>query len=515
LEQATTADVASALTRHELSNRSLQGFWEVLEQRAGGDVVEAVMAEAGLPPEHVRNPRSWSSYAYYDAVNHSVARRLYGLDELPPLGHELWQLWRASPKASLTPQRLGAALALLRAFSSTESLYRGLPALAKMGNSGLEVTCHGLGPGLVRYRAWPLRTPAAVGPATIWKMVGWFESLPTLWGLPQADVRFTVEETPAGLPLIEYQVQYRPSSTAGLGLPGVLGLVGAGLGGALGAAGGLPVALAALAGGASVLAVHGWVRLVRRSRQAEDDGERLRELIYELDDRYATERRARLTSRKLSGYLATDLVEHIVDDPDREVALGGRRTSAAVLFIDIVAFTSRCEVHTPERIVDELNLYFAHVDPVFQRHRGVIDKRIGDGIMGVFVLRPGEEEASMCARAARCGIDLLAAVEATNVLLVERGSEPLEVRVGVAAGLLVQGNMGSEVRLEHTVVGDTVNLAARLESSAQPGQVLLTREVYEAALSVGPLPAARVDERTELVKGRQAPIDVVELRPAG
>ncbi|MCA9638838.1 MAG: adenylate/guanylate cyclase domain-containing protein, partial [Myxococcales bacterium] len=157
----------------------------------------------------------------------------------------------------------------------------------------------------------------------------------------------------------------------------------------------------------------------------------------------------------------------------------------------------------------ELNLYFSHMDPVVEAHGGVIDKRIGDGLMVVFTSsqRSGEGLAELQRRAVRCAVGMLTALPACNAQLGARGSEPIQIRVGVAGGPLVQGNVGSAARLEYTVIGDTVNLAARLEGQASPGCALIQEAVF-AAGGAGHAPLSR---RTIKVKGRVEPVAVVEV----
>ena len=96
-------------------------------------------------------------------------------------------------------------------------------------------------------------------------------------------------------------------------------------------------------------------------------------------------------AKRIVGPDAAPVVERVMDNPELELTLGGRLTRAAVLFSDIVGFTPRSEERAPEDVVEELNIYFAHVDPAFKRHDGVIDKRMGDGVMAVFPPRPDDD----------------------------------------------------------------------------------------------------------------------------
>ncbi len=144
-------------------------------------------------------------------------------------------------------------------------------------------------------------------------------------------------------------------------------------------------------------------------------------------------------------------------------------------------------------------------------YRGVVCRFMGDGVMAVFVPKEGADALEVRRRAVRCASDLVRALAAVNLELQAEGAEALEVRVGVAAGPLVQGKMGSDVRYEYTVIGDVVNLAARLESQARPGHVVVTSDVWNAFLD-SPLPNVQLVGRQIIsVKGKQQAVDVVEL----
>ncbi len=277
--------------------------------------------------------------------------------------------------------------------------------------------------------------------------------------------------------------------------------------------------LAAFAGGAAGLAAALAWRLGRSQQDVQVEAHQIEEALQATEQR-ALElweegqklRRALLASRKLSDYLPEDLVERIIKDPEPDLVLGGQNTEAAVLFADLVGFTRRCERMRPEAVVEELNLYFSHIDRAFVRHGGVIDKRMGDGVMAVFVPRPGVDGQEIRRRAVRCALDMLRELDQCNRVLEARGVAPLHARVGVAAGNLVQGTMGSNARLEYTVIGDTVNQAARLEGEATPGHVLVTADAFRAFDA--PPPGCLVMGRSIIVvKGKSEAIDVVELAP--
>lgn len=141
---------------------------------------------------------------------------------------------------------------------------------------------------------------------------------------------------------------------------------------------------------------------------------------------------------------------------DGALTLGGSRREVVVLFSDIRNFTRRTEGASPESVVADLNRYFGRMVEIVDAHHGVVDKFIGDGLMAIFGLERPEEGATDAARAANA---MLEAVEELNAQL----AAPIEIGIGVHAGEVVAGTIGAPNRLEFTFIGDTVNVAARLE----------------------------------------------------
>jgi class 3 adenylate cyclase len=142
-----------------------------------------------------------------------------------------------------------------------------------------------------------------------------------------------------------------------------------------------------------------------------------------------------------------------------------------VLFGDLTGFTSLSENSDPEATHDLLNRYFESVDGVIGAYGGTIDKHIGDGIMAVFgapTAHSDDPERAM--RSAMAIHEVLAKFD-----------PPLTAHVGIASGTVVASGTGSETHREYTVIGDSVNLAARLQDRAAPGETLISRAVYDLA----------------------------------
>jgi adenylate cyclase len=186
----------------------------------------------------------------------------------------------------------------------------------------------------------------------------------------------------------------------------------------------------------------------------------------------------------------------------RGVRLGGTRCRATMLFCDIRGYTAFAEEHEPDLVVEVLNFYFQHLTGIVKEHGGDIDKFVGDQILAVFVGGGSEANAVRCALAMQAKMGELGA---------DRPGRHLAVGIGVSTGEVVMGAMGSLDRMDYTVLGDAVNLAARLCSRAERGQVLVSRSTCEAvAGSEGLLVRALAPVQ---VKGKREPVAVYEARP--
>ncbi len=187
------------------------------------------------------------------------------------------------------------------------------------------------------------------------------------------------------------------------------------------------------------------------------------------------ERQARLRG-DLSRFLSRELVDAIVRG-EHPLELGGRRMPITVLFADVVAFTPMAESGPPERVVALLNDLFSVLSEVVFRHEGMVDKFIGDCIMAVWgAARPMDDHARRALAAAQ---DMMRFLETANEEWKDKYGIEIRLGIGVNSGDAIVGNIGSNKRMEFTVIGDVVNVAARLEQIAQPNQVLAGEKTYE------------------------------------
>jgi adenylate cyclase len=212
----------------------------------------------------------------------------------------------------------------------------------------------------------------------------------------------------------------------------------------------------------------------------------------------------------LARYFSPNLVDQLAradrpfDDP--------RTQDAAVLFVDIVNFTATAEGMAPERVIALLRSFHRRMCRVVFAHGGTIDKYIGDAVMATFgTPQPGPNDAT---NALHCAHDMLREVARWNAKRATRGAAPMRIGIGVHYGPVVAGNIGDERRLEFTVIGDVVNVAARLErlTREHDAPIVVSGDFIEAVqregdLTRGLLAAFTPDQRSEL-RGRRRPVSI-------
>ncbi|MEZ4219663.1 MAG: adenylate/guanylate cyclase domain-containing protein [Polyangiaceae bacterium] len=203
----------------------------------------------------------------------------------------------------------------------------------------------------------------------------------------------------------------------------------------------------------------------------------------------------------LSRFLSRELVDAVASG-EHALSLGGRRTEVTVLFADVVAFTPLAESREAEQVVTLLNELFTMLSEIVFRHQGMVDKFIGDCIMGVWgATQAQEDHAALALRAAE---DMLRFLETANEDWRRRFDVEIRLGIGVNSGEAIVGNVGSDKRMEFTVVGDVVNVAARLEAIARPNQVLVGERTAKLAPDELPL----VDLGAHALTGRHNQVQV-------
>lgn len=219
-------------------------------------------------------------------------------------------------------------------------------------------------------------------------------------------------------------------------------------------------------------------------------GSRLNEMIVEM--------RRKL---ELAKFVSAATVKS-VDASVSGVRRASHRKRMAVLFSDIRGFTAYSETVAPEAVVEMLNRYLDAQAVIVEMHGGDIDKFVGDELMAHF------GGPDMEARAIRCAVEMLEAVAAIHS---EAGAATpdMQVGIGINVGEVVFGAMGAAARMDFTVIGDAVNLGARLCSAAGPAEVLVSETAVHAA---GSLPDLHFEARAPIeVKGKRAPIPIYSV----
>ncbi len=215
-------------------------------------------------------------------------------------------------------------------------------------------------------------------------------------------------------------------------------------------------------------------------------------------------RREALVLSNLKRYFAPELAEEIAAQVG-EIRLGGVKRQAVVLFADIRGFTALSEALSPDEIASLLNEYFTEMVEIVFEHGGALDKFMGDAMMAIWgapLAHPDDPD-----RAARAAIAMQRGLLRLNEAWSAQARRPLAVGIGLQSGEVFAGNIGSDRRLEYTVIGDAVNTAARLCSEAGPGEILLGETLYQAIQAppaVTPLPPLQL-------KGKAQPVAVYRV----
>jgi adenylate cyclase len=230
--------------------------------------------------------------------------------------------------------------------------------------------------------------------------------------------------------------------------------------------------------------------------------------LFSLGFEYALERLEKLrTRRTLERYVSKNLVREVLENPDSYYSsLRGVRVPATILFSDLIGFTTLSEKADPEALVSQLNEYLSRMTSVVFSNGGTLDKFIGDAIMAVWgnVRSFGmAQDARNCARAA---LAMRRELRQLNQKWREEGRMGLGMGIGINQGEVIVGNIGSHERMDPTVIGDSVNLASRLEG--------LTR-IYGVDILVGASAAELARDEVHLrsvarvqVKGKSKPVDI-------
>jgi len=203
-----------------------------------------------------------------------------------------------------------------------------------------------------------------------------------------------------------------------------------------------------------------------------------------------------------SRFVAASVVEKLLENPD-QVKLGGKLQPVTVLFADLEGFTTMSEHSDPEHLLLLLNSYHTFMSKIVMQYSGTIDKFLGDGLMALFNTPVLQDDH--VARAVKTALHIQDEIYWFHQKFP--GDQRLSINFGIHTGNAVVGNVGSENLMDFTAVGDTVNVAARLQGVADEGQILVSAAVYEATRDFI-FGRSRGDLR---VKGRREPIATYQI----
>lgn len=199
------------------------------------------------------------------------------------------------------------------------------------------------------------------------------------------------------------------------------------------------------------------------------------------------------------------VVKQLLENPD-SFRLGGANQTITVLFADIRGFTAISENENPEKVVGLLNHYFSAMSEIIFDHGGTLDKYIGDGLMALFGAPTATPDDAK--NALNAAVAMQKRLLTLKSELDEQGFSKIAVGMGLHTGVATIGYIGSERRSEYTAIGDTVNLASRLESNTIGGQILISEATAEAAGDIFPL----IKREPLTVKNRKQPVELYEVK---
>ncbi|MES2661877.1 MAG: adenylate/guanylate cyclase domain-containing protein [Pseudomonadota bacterium] len=219
-----------------------------------------------------------------------------------------------------------------------------------------------------------------------------------------------------------------------------------------------------------------------------------------------------------SRYMAPNVADNILANLDNP-SVPIKYVDASVMFVDLVGFTGICESFPPNEVAQLLNEYYGCILLASEGYKGTVDKFIGDGAMILFGAPQSESQHAL--NAISCAGVFLHLVKEINELRKNRGQAVMQFRIGIHSGEMLAGSLGSDKRMQYTVIGDVVNIASRLCHQAEPGCILVSEESCESAQKIHEPDGTKVElnfqplivkdlGETE-VRGRAAPVQAKQI----
>lgn len=220
--------------------------------------------------------------------------------------------------------------------------------------------------------------------------------------------------------------------------------------------------------------------------------------------RHLEKQKRRQVQSMFGRYVSAQVVEQLVRNPEMANP-SGRKERLTIFFSDVRGFTSMAEKMEPQDVQRLLSEYFTEMTRILFQHGGTLDKFMGDAVMAFF--GNPEPQPDHALRAVLMALDMQEAVTTLNQKWAAEGRQTIGVGMGINTGEVTVGNLGSKDFLDYTVIGDSVNLACRLEQHAKVGEIIITQATYDEvkhAIAVEPIDAIRV-------KGKSEPIPVYRV----
>lgn len=240
--------------------------------------------------------------------------------------------------------------------------------------------------------------------------------------------------------------------------------------------------------------------------------------LFGMDAYFRSEKKRREIRKAFSYYVSPKVLDLILASPEM-LTLGGKKEEVTVMFADIANFTPMAETLPPEELVKILNRFFSEMTKIIFEYNGLVDKFIGDAIMAVWGCPVKDEEHAF--KATLSSVAMMKRMETFRADLKAEGYPEIHIRIGLSSGESIAGNMGSSERFDYTVIGDTVNLASRLQDANKSlgTSILIDESVFKRIEGktdrhgrdgkIDLLPRGKIT-----VKGKAKGIDVYEVKYA-
>ncbi len=236
------------------------------------------------------------------------------------------------------------------------------------------------------------------------------------------------------------------------------------------------------------------------SRNYQDMATRMMLYTRDIEQYQKKLRDEELSRQRLSRYVGQNLVNRIVNEKG-DMPLQNHKQMATILFADIRSFTTISERLEPEALISMLNAYFDAMVEIIFKHHGVLDKFVGDELMATFGLVEDTDKGPL--NALQAAIEMQNNMQSLMAAFKAKGFPQFQIGIGINCGDVVMGNVGSKNRMDYTVIGDCVNVAARLENMAEGGSILVGEPLYAQCgdmITMRPRGEVKLKNRTVPVK---------------